>query len=226
MSKKDDGLVNPDMYTNQSLHTVSFSDHAWPDGTHSFPRAWEVGKYLQRYTEAYDGYDIRMNCQVEKARLQNGSWKIQVLDKKSSNSEVLSFDHLIVATGFFGKARIPPVLEGFSGPVWHSSRLRRLEAFLNTVSNPSPGSHRNVVVVGGQASGVETAGSVALQLSSAANSPGERPIPNADEYTVTHIVQQPTWIMPLFFPNDPTIAGTPQEEDKVSLSLGLAKFLV
>ena len=30
ISKQDDGLVNPDMCVNQSRHTVSFSDLAWP----------------------------------------------------------------------------------------------------------------------------------------------------------------------------------------------------
>ena len=33
VSKQDDGLVNPDMCTNQSRYTVSFSDLAWPTST-------------------------------------------------------------------------------------------------------------------------------------------------------------------------------------------------
>jgi cation diffusion facilitator CzcD-associated flavoprotein CzcO len=216
-SKKDGGLVNPDMCTNQSMHTVSFSDHAWPEGTRAFPKAWEAGKYLEDYIEAYGGYDIRLGCRVENASLQGGSWKVQIRNKKASGLETLSFDHLIVTTGFFGKPKIPTVLEGLAAPVWHSSRLRSAEELLNANSNPSPGPRRNIVVVGGQMSGVETAASIALQISSEANSPGAKLIPNASEYTVAHVVQQPVWAMTLFFPNDPTIPGASPEQDTVSL---------
>jgi cation diffusion facilitator CzcD-associated flavoprotein CzcO len=224
-SKKDDGLVNPDMCTNQSMHTVSFSDHAWPEGTRAFPKAWEVGEYLQQYIKAYDGYGIRLGCRVEKASLQDGLWKIRVRDKQSLDSETLSFDYLLVGTGFFGKPKIPPVLEGFSAPVWHSSRLRGVEDLLNSNSKSSQGPRRNIVIVGGQMSGVEVAASVALQLSSEANSPGAKLIPNAAEYTVTHIIQQPIWIMTLFFPNDPSEPGASPEQDTVSPFKSYATFL-
>ena len=217
-SKIDDGMVNPDMCTNQSMHTVSFSDYAWPELTPAFPRAWQVGEYLQKYIRAYHGYNIRLGCKVVKSNLQNGMWKVQVLDKKSSDLEVLSFDYVIVATGFFGKPKIPNVLEGFSGPVCHSSRLRDVENLLPANITSSPGQRRNIVVVGGQMSGVEVATSVAMQLSSEANSPEPRRISNANEYFITHIVQQPVWVMPLFFPNDPYVSGSSPEQSIVSLS--------
>lgn len=216
-SRKDNGLVNPDMCTNQSMHTVSFSDHAWPEGTRAFPKAWEVGEYLHRYIKAYDGYRIRLGCKVVKANLQDGIWKVQICDKQSPDLEVLSFDYLIVATGFFGTPKIPPVLEGFSAPVWHSSRLRGIEELLVPNSRPSQGPSRNIVVVGGQMSGIETAASVALQLSSEVNSPEAKLISNANEYTVIHVVQQPIWIMTLFFPNDPSISGASPDQDTVSI---------
>jgi hypothetical protein len=56
-------------------------------------------------------------------------------------------------------------------------------------------------------SGVEIAGSIAFQISSAINTPGETPIANPSKYVVTHVVQKPIWIMPLFFPNDPEVEG-------------------
>ena len=216
-SKKDNGLVDPDMCTNQSMHTVSFSDHAWPEGIRAFPKAWEVGEYLQQYIRAYDSYRIRLGCKVVKTKLQNGVWEVQIYDKQSSSTEVFSFDYVIVATGFFGKPRIPSVLEGFPAPVWHSSRLRGIEDLLHSTSQPSLSPRRNIVVVGGQMSGVEVAGRVALQLSSEVNSPGANLIPNANLYSVTHIVQQPIWIMTMFFPSDPSTPGASPEQDTVSL---------
>lgn len=224
-SKKDDGLVNPDMCTNQSMYTVSFSDHAWPEGTRAFPKAWEVGQYLLEYIKAYDGYRIRLGCKVIKANLQDGTWSVQVRDKQSQGLEDLSFDHLIVATGFFGKPKIPSVLEGIAAPVWHSSKLRHIKELLAANSKPSPGPRRNIVVVGGQMSGVEVAASVALQLSSEVNSLGGKQIPNAIEYSVKHIIQQPIWVMTLFFPNDPYIPGSSPEEAAVSNS-GTATHLL
>ncbi|TVY68634.1 Dimethylaniline monooxygenase [N-oxide-forming], partial [Lachnellula suecica] len=212
---QDDGLVNPDMCTNQSRHTVSFSDLAWPESAPAFPKAWQVGQYLERYVRVYPGYEIRKGCRVDGAELVGGRWVVRV--REMGLEETLEFDHLIVATGFFGKAKIPKVLEDFAAPVWHSSQVRDVKDLL-TDGGKSPATGRNIVVVGGQMSGVEIAASVALQLSSAENSPGESDIPNASEYHVTHIVQTPAWIMTLFLPKDPVldVTGADGEVKKVS----------
>ena len=61
------------------------------------------------------------------------------------------------------------------------------------------------MVVGGQMSGVETAGSLALQISSAASIPGQSPFPEPEKYLVTNVVQKPVWVLPLFFPKDPDL---------------------
>lgn len=108
VSKIDDGLVHPDMCTNQSRHTASFSDLAWPEETASFPKAWQVGQYLERYVKMYPGYEIKLNTAVVKTELVDGRWSVQI--KEASNDhETLAFDHLIVATGFFGKPKMPPI---------------------------------------------------------------------------------------------------------------------
>lgn len=76
ISKQDDGMVNPEMRINQSRHTVSFSDLAWPASSpvglkcvsfvmkrqhwlriQVFPKAWQQGQYLQRY-DAKSGWDL------------------------------------------------------------------------------------------------------------------------------------------------------------------------
>ena len=50
------------MVANQSKHTVQFSDLAWEPGSPELPRAWQVGRYLERYQKRY--------CQAARLRLE------------------------------------------------------------------------------------------------------------------------------------------------------------
>jgi cation diffusion facilitator CzcD-associated flavoprotein CzcO len=215
ISKVDDGIVNPDMCTNQSRHTVSFSDLAWPESAPAFPKAWQVGEYLQRYIKTYPGYEIRTNCQVLKTESRSGRWKVQVQDGTSTSPETLDFDHMIVATGFFGKPKLPQILKDLPVPVMHSSELRDVRDLLTKNGKTHVGTRRNIVVVGGQMSGVETAASIAFQLSSDFASLGEDVIPDAQQYSVCQVVQEPFWVMPLFFPKDPVVDVPGQHDQKV-----------
>ncbi|KAF8854121.1 flavin-containing monooxygenase-like protein [Acephala macrosclerotiorum] len=203
VDKKDDRLVNPDMCTNQSRHTVSFSDLAWPEDSASFPKAWEVGGYLQRYMSTYPGYEIRLNTKVLSTKLEGEKWNVS-LKEEGKVEEMTEFDHLIVATGFFGKPKLPSMLENAKVPVWHSSKIRNVKELLTDGGKRDLKSvkGRYIVVVGGQMSGVETAAAVAFQLSSLVNSPsgGDR---EWGGYRVVNVVQKPVWVMPLFFPRDP-----------------------
>lgn len=205
VSENDNGIVNPEMCTNQSRHTVSFSGLAWPETSPVFPKAWQVGQYLERYVEKYPGYEIRKNTRVIKADFENEKWSVQTREGSKEISERVDqtheFDHLIIGTGFFGKAKVPDILKGFAAPVVHSSEVRNIKDLL--AKNGSPG--RKIVVVGGQMSGVEIAAAIAFQLSSAEHSPEDSSIPDVSEYTITHVVQTPIWVMPLFFPKDPVI---------------------
>jgi len=219
VSEQDDGMVNPDMCTNQSRHTVSFSDLAWPESVPAFPKAWQVGQYLERYVRTYPGYEIRKNCKIVKADLKDGKWIVQTHSSKSELlEETREFDHLIVSTGFFGKPKVHKTLAGFQAPVLHSSQVRDVKDLLMDGGKPSSAPGRNIVVVGGQMSGVEIAASIAIQLSSAETTPGDSDVPNASEYWVTHIVQNPIWVMTLFYPKDPVldVAGSDGEQSKVS----------
>jgi cation diffusion facilitator CzcD-associated flavoprotein CzcO len=208
VSKVDDGLVNPDMCVNQSRHTVSFSDLAWPETAPEFPKAWQVGEYLERYVKTYPGYEIRTNCKVLKTELREGKWKVHVEDRASAVPipQLLEFDHLIVASGFFGKPILPNILEGLKAPVVHSAQYRSVKNLLTNEKKQSK-SGRQIVVVGGQMSGVEIAANIAHQLSSASHSPGDNSIPNASEYYVTNVIQRPFWIMPFLFPRNPVVDG-------------------
>lgn len=191
------------MCTNQSRHTVSFSDLSWPENSASFPKAFEVGKYLQHYMDVYPGYDVRVGMKVLKTELKDGKWDV-VVRQSGKEKETLTFDHLIVATGFFGRPKMPKILDNATIPVWHSSEIRDVKDLL-TDGGKKEMKGRNIVVVGGQMSGVETSAAIAGQISSAANTAGGTGIPDAGNYVVTHIMQKPAWIMPLFWPNNPEV---------------------
>ncbi|KAH8665248.1 hypothetical protein BGZ60DRAFT_411052 [Tricladium varicosporioides] len=207
ISEADQGMINPDMCTNQSKHTVSFSGLAWEEEIPSFPKAWQVGQYLERYIKTYPGYEIHKNTRMIKVEQDNGRWRVQTQASDDSSSQVQNhdFDHLIVTSGFFGKPRIPDILKDFSAPIFHSSQVRDVNTLFanNHTVHPAPG--RNIVVVGGQMSGVEIAASIALQLSSIENSPGAVGVPEEKAYQIIHVVQNPIWVMPLFFPNNPNL---------------------
>lgn len=224
-SRDDNGLLNPDMCTNQSRHTVSFSDLAWSTPSPAFPKAWQVGKYLEDYIKMYPGYLIKTGVKVTKvepppnwqtASAPSGKWNVHVQDTESTESlQVHEFDQVIVATGFFGKLKIPDNLANFPAPVWHSSKLRDVNSALTDNGRLSSPKGKNIVIVGGQMSGIETAAAVALQVSSSVNST-QRPIPNAKEYKIYNVIQQPFWAMTLTLPNNPNIDGVNPEAEKVT----------
>ena len=112
---------------------------------------------------------------------------------------------MIIATGFFGKPKIPNIFDGLDVPVWHSSKVRDVKDLLTEAGSKPPASGKNIVVVGGQMSGVETAGSLAFEISSAANTPGIPAFLNPEKYVVCNVVQKPVWVMPLFFPKNPDV---------------------
>lgn len=182
------------MVANQSKHTVQFSDLAWGDSDPHFPKAWQIGRYLERYLNEYGGADIRLGHRVVKTELQDGgSWKVQVDSEKGTETSI--FDYLLVATGFFGSPLWPEGIpkEG-EVPIIHSSKYRDIESLLSKASNTSD----KILVVGGQMSGVETAGTIATHLSSLIHSPGDKTVQNADRFTLHHVVQNPAWTIPLF----------------------------
>ncbi|KAI1333209.1 hypothetical protein F5Y16DRAFT_355108 [Xylariaceae sp. FL0255] len=199
------GLVHPLMVANQSKHTVQFSDLAWRSSDPEFPKAFQVGRYLQRYAEQYPGADIRLNQKITKAELQDGdSWKIHITSDHGSETRI--FDYLLVATGFFGKPAWPEYIpRGGAVPIIHSSNYRDLESLLSRADNYN----KKILVIGGQMSGTEIAGTIATHLSSLIHSPGSKPIPNPERFTIHHIVQKPIWTFPLHTSAKPDAPAPP-----------------
>lgn len=182
------------MVANQSKHTVQFSDLTWRNSDPDFPKAWQVGRYLERYLKEYGGADVRLGHKVIKTELQDtGSWKVQTKSEKGTETSV--FDYLLVATGFFGN---PLWSEGIPKegevPIIHSTKYRDIDGLLSKANATSD----KILVVGGQMSGVEIAGTIATHLSSLIHSPGAKAVQNAERFTIHHVAQRPMWIFPLF----------------------------
>lgn len=192
------------MIANQSRHTVQFSDLAWESTAPQLPRAWQVGHYLERYRDRYcRDADIRLGMRVEKVTpaltvaddgTSHTAWHLKA---RSSDGAVQEdqVDYLVIATGYFGRPAMPTLSANNSDiPVIHSSAYRDLSSLLGTSKRRG----RKILVVGGQMSGVEIAGTVASHLSSAANSPSPCSIPDLEEFSVQHVIQRPVWVFPLF----------------------------
>ncbi|KAK4171631.1 hypothetical protein QBC36DRAFT_339607 [Triangularia setosa] len=198
--QKDDhgGLIHPLMVANQSKHTVQFSDLAWPEDAPELPQAWQVGRYLDRYYKAYClAAELCLETSVEKTEQTHSSgWRVWTRSKDGAVEE-RSFDYLLIASGYFGKPAVPGpsvIPEHPEIPVIHSSKYRNLKDLLGE-GKPKGG---KILVVGGQMSGVEIAGTIATHLSSIMYSPGTSPIPNPEKYSIHHVIQKPVWVMPLF----------------------------
>jgi cation diffusion facilitator CzcD-associated flavoprotein CzcO len=188
--------VHPLMLANQSRHTVQFSELAWNDAAPQLPQAWMIGEYLEKYLDRFltgnKDFELKLGTRVTKAERLKGSsdgWSV------TAGSDTQRFDYLLVASGFFGKPIIPESLAGeFSVPVVHSSQYRDLEGLLG---KGQPGGGK-ILVVGGQMSGVEIAGTIGAHLSSEANSPNDSNIKDIDKYRIHHVIQRPVWVFPLF----------------------------
>ncbi|KAF4839539.1 putative flavin-containing monooxygenase 1 [Colletotrichum siamense] len=218
-TRRDDasGLVHPLMVANQSRHTVQFSDLAWNPDEPEFPRAWQIGRYLERYLDRYKGADVKLGHRVVKTDLAgDGTWTVTV-KSDAGKEETSVFDYLLVSSGFFGKPIVPYVAGETDVPVIHSSKYRDLQSlFPNGVKDGG-----KILVVGGQMSGVEISGTIATHLSAAVNAPDPVPVPNADKLSVHHLVQRPTWVFPLYTtpkPGSPTAPFLPLDFPSYNLN--------
>ena len=190
------------MVTNQSKHSVQFSSLAWGSEDPQFPQAWQVGRYLARYADTYcRRAEIKLGWRLVSATLETApsvpSWSIRAESTATGETQNRRFDHLIVASGFFGRPQWPSQHSSTATdvPAVHSSQYRDLHSLLGkSASNRG----RKILVVGGQMSGVEIAGTIASHLSSAINSPETGSIPNVEEYSIHHIIQRPIWVFPLY----------------------------
>ena len=212
-----------------------------------FPKAWHVGRYLESYARAFlkkavfrtnstvksairedceSGHRWKVNWTRSDADVKNAIGPEPISNDSRTDQHVHDyssgvFDYLIVASGFFGTPKIPPLPGSGAFPrvVLHSTELRKLEGLSET--RPNPGkildgttTHalaeetqgmRNVVVVGGGMSGAEAAASLALQISTLRHSP-ERVSDDKTNYQVYHVTSRPFYALPTYAPIDPSKA--------------------
>lgn len=229
-----DGLVHPLMLANQSRHTVQLSGLAWEDDAPAFPRAWQIGAYLERYFQRYcrgpqeiGDLVVQLGQRVVKAEPMSGGkggsgWHVwtQATGNDSAQEDVVDagvFDYLVVASGYFGSPIIPEGLQtttttaaGAVGsvPVIHSSAYRDLDT-LFAEHSPKKSQQGKIVVAGGQFSGVEIAATIASHLSSAEHAPGADANSSIPAASVHHIIQQPFWVFPLHTSPSPAADAPP-----------------
>lgn len=201
---------SPDMRTNLSRFTVAFPDLPWKSvnpilqsNANSqadpplFPKAWQVGQYLETYAKTFGIVDnIILQRRVVDTHLQDdGTWKVTSNDG-SGDSSTDTFDRLIVASGFFRKPShtFDPSPSKDLANIQHSSRFRDVGELSSL-----PG---KIVVIGGGISGSEAASQAAFQISNAKYSPGkEKPAYAASK--VYHVINRPFYCMQRYLPQDP-----------------------
>ncbi|KAI8936083.1 hypothetical protein NX059_007582 [Plenodomus lindquistii] len=194
------------MRTNLSRFTVAFSDLDWHSvfpaeerntgKIPAFPKAYEVGRYLEVYSSKF-GLDtvIQLNTKVIKARLDQHLklWEITTQDPISGRLCKAEFDYLVIASGFFDKPgrSFDPSPSKSLPNVQHTSRFRDLSSL-----TPRAG---KIVVIGGGISGTEAAASAAFQISNARTQAGAPSAVHADS-RIYHIVNRPLYVLPRHLP--------------------------
>ncbi|KAF1845597.1 uncharacterized protein K460DRAFT_285825 [Cucurbitaria berberidis CBS 394.84] len=203
---------DPDMRTNLSRFTVAFADLSWssvdlsdphtgpcsPAPPPMFPKAWQVGRYLEAYAQRFDvKSNIMFNTSVTQAKLLEDlrTWEVTCVDNVTLQESTERYDYLIVATGFFGEpgASFDPSRTKNQSNIQHSSRFRDLSSLTT-----KPG---KIVVIGGSISGSEAAAQAAFQISSARTSPGDKKATHA-ESRVYHILSRPFYSLPRYLPQN------------------------
>ena len=241
------GKVSSEMSTNLSRFTVAFSDLSWDsvdldsdlgesrgkkkrNHIPMFPKAWQVGRYLETYAKKYIPKDIiQFNSRVTKAEriLQDGikKWKVEwkalsdqcmpaqkdfvenasIPQKAEGSLCQRCYDYLIVGTGFFSSPR-PLALEkpeDGSDQLFFPPKIQHSSEFVDLERLLSEGSNAkgNIVVIGGGISGSETAANVAFQISNAKHAPLSKQ--NYASCNVYHVFSRPFYCLPRYLPRDP-----------------------
>lgn len=216
------GFLSPQTSTNLSRFTVTFSDLAWSSidtrgqhwqqlerhSTPIFPKAWQVGTYLEEYRRRYiPARHIHLNTEVlsvehKPDEFHEKPWLVTAVDRNQERSQ-WRFDHVIMAAGFFSRPR--SITQTISNvrvkdvKVVHSSAFRTLDGlFPRDMAIAS----KTILMIGGGNSAGETAGAVAAQLSSAQNSADPALRERYKDVSILHIVPRHLYAVPAFVPAD------------------------
>lgn len=149
-----DGGVWEEMKANNYFRTICFSDFPWPSNKkpEEFPTARQVHEYLIAYANHFDLIkNTYLRSQVTLVQRTDDKWTVTwILNESSMRSR--DFDAVMVCSGFFSKAYIPPI-EGIEElpKYFHAKDYRRPDLIGREV----------VAVVGNAFSGCEIASQLA-----------------------------------------------------------------
>jgi cation diffusion facilitator CzcD-associated flavoprotein CzcO len=180
-----DGIINPNMRTNQSKFTMGFSDLAWDFLEHAsvYPKASDIHRYLEEYFERYIPADILHLCTsvTQVTRVPVGSdnmkhsWRLRLHEDtpggKARDFDA-TFDYLVAAPGFYNVPKMPKakVISAPNIPVLHSTEYRNLSDITRDLRHVID-VEQKILVVGGSHSGGDITALIAMQLSDAQYSP-------------------------------------------------------
>ncbi|KAJ9645351.1 hypothetical protein H2199_003357 [Coniosporium tulheliwenetii] len=250
---------SPGMATNLSRFTVAFSDLSWNsvdlgEGTQDttetrngnldpgtrqipmFPKAWQVGRYLQNYASKFiPSSCISLNSSVTSAehiKHEGGEkWKVVWATPRDPDTPVSGypsddqitqplqgltvheslFDHLIIASGFFSepkplKLEVPLNQEGQPNLPLKSIHSSKFRNLEDLLPEVHHGGG-NVVVIGGGMSGAEAAATAAFKISSACHSPSGST--KSDDLKVHHVSSRPFYAIPRYLPQELDLRPAP-----------------
>ena len=153
------------------IRAVTLPEFPFPPGTPLFPHHSKVEQYHRAIVARWNlSSYIMLHHEVVRAAWVGsqhaGHWALHVLDVAKDVQHESYFDHLIVANGHF-HFPAEPHLAGRTA--WEHARAGRVIVHSMYYRDPEVYRHRNVVVVGGGASGHD----LAQQIVGIANSVSE-----------------------------------------------------
>ncbi len=170
----------PDMRTNLSKYSGTFSDFSYPKDASIFPSTHETNHYLLNYAKRFDLTKLirKDTCVTHANFTENQAWQICSTNSNHAVSTE-TFDALIVASGMFSIPSLPKFknTNKFSGHITHSGQFKQDESFAN----------KHVVIIGNGYSAAD----IAARVSKTARS-------------VTHLTKDknPPWVIPKWIRND------------------------
>lgn len=154
--------------TNLSRYTCSFTDFPWSSDASLFPTAADVSEYLHGYAHQFipEGI-VQFNSQVKKLAKDGSRYKLTWSHPSSEEEFSEVFQYVVVASGFFSKARVDPLLTAQLAGHAPISSADPLPSFTGQILHsldyyePSSFANKRVAVVGGAFSGCEVAAELA-----------------------------------------------------------------
>jgi dimethylaniline monooxygenase (N-oxide forming) len=147
------GHVWPDMHTNLSKWTCSFSDYPWDAQAEDFPVSTALHAYLKSYASQFGVLPhVSFGERVEAVDFDGSHWSVTTTGSRAAHGP---FAGVVVCAGAFARTSVPDGLDlsRFRGRALHSARYKSADGLAG----------KRVTVVGGSLSGMEIAAHLAAR---------------------------------------------------------------